>query len=194
MVKLFYFILSFMIGSIPFGWIIYKLTEGKDIRSEGSRNIGAANVYRLKGKFYGILVLLLDASKGVITVLLAKYLFKEQFFWSLSALFAVTGHIFSPFLSFRGGKGVATSIGALALLSFKTFFIAIFFVLAILFSTRIVSLSSLTFSLLYPILFIFLERSLPNSIPIFLISFLIFMRHRENIERLIEKKERKIEI
>ncbi len=191
---MFYLILSFMIGSIPFGWIIYRLTEKKDIRGEGSGNIGAANVYRLKGKFYGIAVLLLDASKGVISVLLSKYLFKEQFFWSLSALFAVSGHIFSPFLSFRGGKGVATSMGALALLSYKTFLITIFPVLLVLFSTRIVSLSSLTFSLFYLILFIFLEKSLPTSIPIFLITLLIFLRHKENIIRLVEKKERRIEI
>jgi glycerol-3-phosphate acyltransferase PlsY len=183
-----------MIGSIPFGWIIYRLTEKKDIRGEGSGNIGAANVYRLKGKLYGIAVLLLDASKGVISVLLSKYLFKEQFFWALSALLAVSGHIFSPFLSFKGGKGVATSMGALALLSYKTFLITIFPVLLVLFSTRIVSLSSLTFSSLYPILFIFLEKSLPNSIPIFLITLLIFLRHKENIIRLVEKKERRIEI
>jgi glycerol-3-phosphate acyltransferase PlsY len=194
MVRFIYFILFFLIGSIPFGWIIYKLTEKKDIRKEGSGNIGAANVYRLKGKFYGVLVLLLDASKGVISLILSKYLFRDQLFWALSAFFVVSGHIFSPFLSFKGGKGVATSMGALAILSFKTFIIAIFPVLAILFSTRIVSISSLTFSILYPILFILLEKSLTNSIPIFLISLLIFARHKENIVRIIEKRERRIEI
>ncbi len=181
-------------GSIPFGWIIYKLTEKKDIRKEGSGNIGAANIYRLKGKFFGILVLLLDASKGMIAVLVAKSIFKDYIFLTLSALFAVSGHIFSPFLSFRGGKGVATSMGALAVLSIKTFLITLLPVIIVLFVTRIVSLSSLTFSFIYPFLFIFFEKSFYNSFPIFIITFLIFLRHRDNIIRLLEKRERRIEI
>ncbi len=189
-----YFILFFLIGSIPFGWIIYKLTEKKDIREEGSGNIGAANIYRLKGKIFGILVLLLDASKGIITVLIAKSIFKDQILLTLSALIAVSGHIFSPFLSFKGGKGVATSMGALAGLSVKTFLITLFPVIIALFTTRIVSLSSLTFSFIYPFLFIFIEKSFYNSFPIFIITLLILLRHRENIIRLMEKRERRIEI
>lgn len=181
-------------GSIPFGWIIFRLTEKKDLRKVGSGNIGAANVYRLKGKFFGILVLLLDASKGFFAVLIAGYLFKERYLLALSALFAVSGHIFSPFLSFKGGKGVATSLGSLLVLSPKTFLFAIFPVLLILFITRIVSLSSLTFSLLYPIIFVFSESSFSTALPIFIMSFLIFFRHRENIFRLINKEERRIEI
>lgn len=191
---MFSFILFFLIGSIPFGWIIYKLTEKRDIRKEGSGNIGAANIYRLKGKFYGILVLFLDALKGVIAIIIAKSLFESQLFMALSALTVVSGHIFSPFLSFKGGKGVATSLGSLAVLSPKVFLITIIPVILILFLSRIVSLASLTFAFLYPFLFVFLGNSLYTSLPVFSISLIVFIRHKENILRLIKGNERRIAI
>ncbi len=188
------FVLFFLLGAIPFGWIIYKITANKDIRKEGSGNIGAANVYRLKGKVYGIIVLMLDASKGLLAVLISKYAFKDPLFWSLSALFTVLGHIFSPFLSFKGGKGVATAMGALAVISPKAFLISLLPTIILLFGTKIVSTASMAYSLLYPITFLFMEKTYSSSIPIFLISLLILYRHKDNIQRLIKKKERRIEI
>ncbi|MGQ9617730.1 MAG: glycerol-3-phosphate 1-O-acyltransferase PlsY [Candidatus Aminicenantia bacterium] len=194
MKDLIYLLLFFFIGSIPFGWIIYKITEKKDIRKEGSGNIGATNIYRLKGKFYGILVLLLDASKGILTILISKSVFKDPFLWTISALMAVSGHIFSPFLLFKGGKGVATAIGALALISPLVFIISFIPSGVLLFTTRTVSITSLTFSLLYPFIFCYLEKSLFSTAPIFLITFLIYVRHKDNIKRIFKKREIKIKI
>ena len=184
-------VLSFFLGSIPFGYLVGKL-KGVDVRNYGSGNIGATNVSRVLGKKWGLLVLFLDALKGVLAVFLAKVFSLPQEFQIAAGVLAVAGHCFSPWLKFKGGKGVATALGAFLVISPKITLLSLIIFLAVFFSTRYVSLSSITAALSYPILFKFIER--PSSLSFILISLgalLIVFKHRSNIERLLKGEEKK---
>ena len=184
-------VLPFFISSIPFGYVIGKL-KGVDIRQHGSGNIGATNVSRVLGKKYGALVLILDALKGALSVLAVKLYGLPFEYQVLAGLFAVLGHCFSPFLRFKGGKGVATGLGAFIVISPKITLLAFFIFLAVFLLTRYVSLSSITAALSYPILFRFLER--PSELSFILVSLtslVIVAKHHSNIERLLKGEEKK---
>ena len=184
-------VLPFFISSIPFGYVIGKL-KGVDIRQHGSGNIGATNVSRVLGKKYGALVLILDALKGALPVLAVKLSGLPFEYQVLAGLFAVLGHCFSPFLRFKGGKGVATGLGAFIVISPKITLLAFFIFLAVFLLTRYVSLSSITAALSYPILFRFLEK--PSELSFILVSLtslVIVAKHHSNIERLLKGEEKK---
>ena len=184
-------VLPFFISSIPFGYVIGKL-KGIDIRQHGSGNIGATNVSRVLGKKYGALVLVLDALKGALPVLAVKLYGLPFEYQVLAGLFAVLGHCFSPFLRFKGGKGVATGLGAFIVISPKITLLAFFIFLAVFLLTRYVSLSSITAALSYPILFRFLEK--PSELSFILVSLtslVIVAKHHSNIERLLKGEEKK---
>ena len=184
-------VLPFFISSIPFGYVIGKL-KGVDIRQHGSGNIGATNVSRVLGKKFGALVLILDALKGVLSVLAVKLSGLPLEYQVLAGLFAVLGHCFSPFLRFKGGKGVATGLGAFIVISPKITLLAFFIFLAVFLLTRYVSLSSITAALSYPILFRFLEKPSEFSfILVSLTSLVIVAKHHSNIERLLKGEEKK---
>jgi acyl phosphate:glycerol-3-phosphate acyltransferase len=188
---------AYLLGSIPFGYLIAK-SKGVDIRSVGSGNIGATNVIRAVGKTAGIVVFLLDVSKGLIPSLVAHHLIQrpewlgsQQEFAFIAGLTAVLGHCLSPFLGFKGGKGVATALGAMfgasplvALTVFAIFLLS----LAI---SRYVSLSSLIAACALP-LFGWLYEDPPTLIGAYIVlAVLLFLRHRSNIKRLMDGTESK---
>ncbi len=192
-------VVPYLLGSIPFGYILVKLKLGKDIRELGSGNIGATNVARvLNSQLWGRFVLFLDLLKGLISVFIAGIVFPDNSMAIISAaLFAIIGHIFPLYIGFRGGKGVATAIGVFLGVSF--FYHTLFYILlAGLFSwllayrlTGFVSIASIIMSLLVLVGSIFFIKPLAIKIMGVIISILILYRHRGNINRLIKGQEKK---
>ncbi len=184
-------VLGYLLGSIPFGFILVRSFRGEDIRKAGSGNIGATNVAR-SSPLLGVLTLILDALKGFAAVALTAYLFPgKTSLAATAALLAIVGHIFPLWLNFRGGKGVATGLGSFILLAPKAVLLAlaIFAILVLLF--RYVSLSSMVAVILFPILALLLGPHLDNR-ALFLMacaSLLIVLRHHANIRRLIAGTE-----
>ena len=184
-------IISYLMGSIPFGFILTKIFLKKDIREIGSGNIGATNALRTGNKIIGYLTLILDILKAVIPVLYVKFFFQESIY--ISSLCAFLGHVFPIWLKFRGGKGVATYVGIL--FSINLYFGVIFLVSwAITFLvSKYSSLSSLIASASIPIYLLILSRF--DQVFFFTTMFiLIFFTHRENIKRLKNKEETKTKI
>ena len=194
---------AYLLGSIPFGYLIVKATRGDDIRETGSGGTGATNVSRRAGKLAGIATLLLDAVKGAAAVLIVKNLlgvtYIDSSWWvSLAAVAVILGHIFPIWLRFRGGKGVATGVGVfLVLAPIAVGFAAVFFLL-IVWRTRYVSLGSIIAAATIP-LFIWLQhlfiRPVGPLIPTMAAAaagaILIIFAHRENLRRLAEGTESK---
>jgi glycerol-3-phosphate acyltransferase PlsY len=183
-------ILSYLIGSIPFGFILTKIFLKKDIRDIGSGNIGATNALRTGNKSLGYGTLFLDVIKAVIPVIYVKLNYSDYIF--IASLCTFLGHIFPIWLKFKGGKGVATYIGILFSINLTIgfIFIAVWFFTFLI--SKYSSLSSLFGSLSVPIyLFFFTSQNLV----FFLIMFiLIFYTHRENVKRLKNKEENKTKI
>lgn len=185
------FSLSYLIGSIPFGIIVTKIAKTEDIRKNGSGNIGATNVTRVAGKKLGATVLLLDMVKGMLVGLLAeRYSLYDMKITSICASLAVIGHIFPVWLSFKGGKGVATGFGtALALIPLQAF-LALLVWITIFLMTRISSLSAIAAVSMLPfIVFGFKPASEYYLIYSIIISLLIFIKHKQNIIRLLKGEE-----
>lgn len=185
-------IFSFLLGSIPFGFLICRYTLGVDIRKLGSGNIGTTNVMRIAGPTIGILVLVLDTSKGLIPVLLAKAFSFPPIWVVFAGIFAILGHIFSPFIGFKGGRGVATGLGVVIgiapLIALALFLI--WGVVVLIF--RYVSLASLTSAFAFPLLMTFTNQPLPYLLLSFIISTLVIVRHKPNLERLFKGQEHKL--
>ncbi len=184
-------LISYLMGSIPFGLILTKIFLKKDIREIGSGNIGATNALRTGNKVIGYSTLSLDVFKAVIPVLYVKFNFPELVY--ISSLSAFIGHVFPIWLKFIGGKGVATYVGIL--FSINYFFGIIFIVswLIIFFISKYSSLGSILSSLTIPI-FIFLNSSYENQYFFIIMFVLILYTHRENVKRLINKEESKTKI
>ena len=181
---------SYLIGSIPFGLVVAKTFKGIDPRKAGSGNIGSTNVARLCGWPCGLLTLFCDIMKGTLPVLIAVYLLPDQFMQSLVALAAVLGHIKSPFLGFKGGKGVATTIGALIPLAFLPLLCAVACFFVVVFITRYVSLSSMTMSVALVVFYAVFGhwQLLPLGV---VLAAMIIWAHRSNIGRLLRGEESK---
>jgi len=182
-------IFAYFIGSIPTGVILAKAFSDVDPRTQGSRNIGAANVYRTAGKILGILTLLGDILKGLIPVALARATLDSYIWIGAVALVAFLGHLYSIFLKFRGGKGIATGLGVFLALSPLPAILSFLVFAAVVYKWRYVSLGSLTATASFPI---FLALLNPHKIYIpfaIIIAVLIFYRHHENIERLLAGTE-----
>tara|TARA_Y100000590_G_C15165325_1_gene805196 strand:- start:13 stop:594 length:582 start_codon:yes stop_codon:yes gene_type:complete len=185
------FLLSYLSGSIPFGLITTKLFLNKDIRKIGSKNIGATNVLRAGNKFIASLTLFLDVFKGIAPLLITNYYFPNLIY--LSALMAFLGHIFPVWLKFKGGKGVATYLGIVFVLSLK---LGLFFCLSwilILFITKYSSFSSIISALII-FLISFLENNFELNSFLFITFVIILYTHRQNIVRLKNKTEDKIKL
>ena len=184
-------LVSYLIGSIPFGFLLTKIFLNKDIRNIGSGNIGATNALRTGNKKIGFSTLILDVLKAAITIIFVKFNYSEFIF--ISSLCVFLGHVFPIWLKFKGGKGVATYIGILFSINLTYGLIFIIIWLIVFFIFKYSSLSSIIASLSIPLyLFIFL-----NSLNLFFFSImliLIFFTHRENIKRLINKEESKTKI
>ncbi|MBQ4480707.1 MAG: glycerol-3-phosphate 1-O-acyltransferase PlsY [Victivallales bacterium] len=197
---IFMLLCGYIAGSIPFGFLIGML-NGIDIRKYGSHNIGATNVTRVLGIAYGRVCFFLDFLKGVLPVLLIGYGYGRHSLigsaWGgvLVAIGCVLGHMFPCWLNFKGGKGVATSIGALIVLAFWPVIIALLVWWYVYQTTKIVSLASLATAIATPVAALVL-RLLGWShthwltiVLMFIIGAIIFWRHRENIDRLLHGKE-----
>ncbi len=182
---------SYLIGSIPFGFLLTKFFLKKDIRDIGSGNIGATNALRTGNKAIGYSTLSLDILKAVLPVIFIKFNYPDYIY--LSSLCVFIGHVFPLWLKFKGGKGIATYVGILFCIDLMFGLIFIFTWLIIYLIFKYSSLSSLIASLSIPAyLLLFLNG---KNIFFFLIMFvLIFFTHRENIKRLINKEESKTKI
>ena len=181
---------GFFLGSLPFGFWLAQV-KGVDIRKKGSGNIGATNVGRILGKEWGYLVFALDALKGWLAVWVAAEFFQAGDVGSvLTGMAAVAGHVFSPWLNFKGGKGVATSAGVLLGLAPAVLFLTAFIWGVSFAIKRIVSVSSLLAATAFPFLVMYLE---PGRKALLLASFalggLVWYRHRDNLQRLMAGTE-----
>ncbi len=198
-------IVSYLLGTIPAAYLIVKLTMGEDIRQKGSRNIGAMNSYEVSGKkWIGITVLLIDLTKGILSVLLAKYISNNDFFGvALASVFAVMGHNFNIFLGFKGGRGLATAAGSSLLINplFVLHWV-IMWILGFFVIKRNVHVGNLVASVFAPVLvfstpeslfetttFVLYENSLHLKILSAIICFIILTRHIQPIKELIAQSK-----
>ncbi len=184
-------LISFVIGSIPFGVVIARL-RGVDLKKAGSGNIGATNVLRTMGKGPAFLTLAGDVLKGVLPVAAAGYLTNDSIAEGLVGLAAILGHTFSLFLRFRGGKGVATSIGVLLAYSPKAALVTVFIWLAVIIVTRYSSMGAIVSFGVLPLTIFLLDYSKEKLIISVIITSLLMIRHVDNINRLLRGTESKI--
>ena len=180
--------ISYLIGSIPTGLLLGKV-YGIDVRSEGSGNIGATNLYRTVGRKVGIITLIGDCLKGFIPVLAVKSSTLPPDHAAWVGLAAFCGHVFSVFLKFKGGKGVATALGVFLALSPRVVAIAIALFAALMFFWRYVSLGSIGAAAVIPLAVYFLGGSSVLTVVTLVIAVVVIFRHHENIRRLIAGTE-----
>ena len=195
-------IIAYAIGSISFGVIISKKMTGEDVREKGSQSSGATNMLRSVGKKAAALTLLFDILKGVVSIALALIIGKMNpelnpaILVQIAALFVVIGHTFPIFFGFKGGKGVATSLGVLLLINWKIGLICLVFALILMALTQMVSLGSIASAILFPVLTIFIHECyiVPGNYIIFsiLIGAFVVYNHRANIQRLLNGTENKL--
>lgn len=190
-------LLAYFFGSIPSGVWIGKTFKGIDIRTVGSKNSGATNAYRNLGAVYGIMTLVIDALKGYLPLLVASKMGVSEKYIVVIGLIAILGHSFSCFLNFKGGKGVATSLGVFLFLAPKAIGIATLGFLIVVFFTRYVSLSSITAAIILPIMTMILpakdgvDKFTLSILSVFIGVFVIY-KHKTNITRLLNGTESKI--
>jgi len=198
-------VVSYLLGSIPFGYLLVRMFRGVDVRQTGSGNIGATNVARTGSKGLAIVTLVLDALKGYVAVLFALGLaqsprFSPEIlrpetsysFAALAALCAILGHMFTPWLLFRGGKGVATAVGAFTAIAPRAVLISLALFLLIVAVTRYISLGSMVGAAVFPFAAWWLNPFTRTATVLVLMSapsLLIILRHKDNIRRLMAGNE-----
>lgn len=183
-------LLAYMLGSIPFGYILVKASAGKDIRSYGSGNIGATNVFR-QSRLSGVLTLVLDAGKGYLAVLLAGWLGGDMEWQAAAAVCAIIGHVFTIWLRFKGGKGVATAFGAYVALSPLALLTTLGVFILILLLTRYISAASIGATALFPIWAYVYGEPAPLLLGAIAGGVLIIVMHHQNVRRLLSGTENK---
>lgn len=193
-------LIAYLLGSIPFGVLIVKLSGGGDVRHAGSGNIGAANVTRVAGPLSGILTLLLDAGKGYLAVWIARRISGGSIRWiTIAAVAVILGHMFSVWLRFRGGKGVATGLGAYILISPTAVAAAVVVWIVVAIFWRYVSLASMAAAAALPLLVyaLYAPGFAPTrelSLATVTVSVLVIWKHRENMQRLIAGTESQLRL
>jgi len=191
-------LLAYLLGAIPFGYLIAKGRGGEDIRAAGSGNIGATNVMRVVGAGAGAITLLLDAAKGYFAVWLAGRVTEGNVTWMMvAALAVILGHLFPVWLKFRGGRGVATGLGALLVICATAVLAAAVIWLVVVFIWRYVSVGSIVASAALPLLTYWLyapgyEPPWPVSLGVTLAALLIIAKHRPNLARLMAGTESRL--
>lgn len=194
---------GYLLGAIPFGFLLVKIFRGEDIRLSGSGNIGATNVARSGASGLGLATLILDALKGFLAVWFASFLGSSAYnscgttpcvpairLMSVAALAAVLGHIFPVWLRFKGGKGVAVAIGAFGLLFPMALLITLLAFIVVVAISRYVSLGSILGAIIFPLAAYFVEHAnLPSVLLVSAIGALIVLKHSENIRRLLAGNE-----
>lgn len=213
-------IVSYLLGSIPFGYLLVRVFKGVDVRATGSGNIGATNVARTGSKGLAIATLLLDALKGYVAVEVAFRIGGGYVpYWlgppigtaaemptvveamrlayrgaAFAALFAILGHMFTPWLRFKGGKGVATALGAFAALAPGAVLVSLVVFILVVLATRYVSLGSILAAAVFPVAVWYLNPLMRTPGIMLLVTFsaiLVILRHKDNIRRLLEGTENK---
>jgi acyl phosphate:glycerol-3-phosphate acyltransferase len=190
-------LIAYLIGSIPFGYLIVKLKEGRDVRSSGSGNIGATNVLRTAGRGSAVLTLLFDAAKGYLAVWLAGWTSHDApQAVALAAIAAVLGHLLPVFLKFKGGKGVSTVLGVFLYVSPPPILIAAGSFLCVVVVSRYASLGSVVSAVVFPAAYLLLSYPGNSSWWLLLAALvcpgLVIVKHHENIQRLWAGTERKL--
>lgn len=189
-------IIAYLLGSINTSIIVGKKMAGVDIRKSGSGNAGATNALRTLGKKAGIIVLIGDILKAVVAILIAILISKitkaddEVILKQIAGFFVVLGHNFPIFYGFKGGKGIATSLGVILLINVKIGLICLVFALIIMALTRIVSLGSILAAILFPVLTLILDTK--YFIFSLIIALLVIFKHRANIKRIMEGQENRL--
>ena len=181
-------VIFYLVGSIPTGLLLGK-AYGIDVRKEGSGNIGATNLYRTLGRKVGVMTLIGDCLKGLVPVMAIKYSTLPPEYAALVGLSAFSGHVFSMFLRFRGGKGVATALGVFLALAPMAVAIAIAVFAALMFAWRYVSLGSICAAAVMPVAVALLGGSRTLVVVTLLIAVVVIVRHHENIRRLLAGTE-----
>ena len=191
-IKTVFLILSYLAGSIPFGFVLTRYYAGIDIRAKGSGNIGFTNVLRVVGKKTAFLTLAGDTLKGFLPVVAAKLFFNDNNLAAAAGIISIIGHDFPVFLRFKGGKGVATSFGALfGLMPFAgVFTLAIW--LTVFYLWKYSSLAAITSYLILPLIIVFVDFTSTNIAFALLITILLLIKHVKNIKRLLNGTESKI--
>ena len=201
-------VMAYLLGSIPFGYLLVRIFRGEDIRLTGSGNIGATNVARSGAKGLGIATLALDALKGALAVWLAALLAGSKYnlcgdfvqhpcapalrLMSLAALFAVLGHVFPLWLHFKGGKGVATALGVFCVLFPAATLVTLAIFILVVALTRYVSLGSILGAIAFPAAAYFLQNTDAMSMLLAsLVSVIVILKHHQNISRLLSGTENK---
>lgn len=203
-------LIAYLVGSISFSVIFSKKFAGVDVRTKGSGNAGSTNVLRVAGKKAALCTLICDVLKGVVAVLIAFLIGKiikadsniAAILCELAGLFVVIGHTFPVFFKFKGGKGVATSLGVLLTINWRLGLICLVFALIIMIITRIVSLGSILAAVLFPVLCLFVpwsfivssESHLSYMIFAIILALLVIFNHRSNIARLRNGTENKLNL
>lgn len=199
-------VMAYLLGSIPFGYLLVRIFRGEDIRLTGSGNIGATNVARSGAKGLGIATLVLDALKGALAVWLAAILAGSRYnlcgdfiafpcapalrLMSLAALFAVLGHVFPVWLRFKGGKGVATALGVFCVLFPAAILVALAIFILVVAVTRYVSLGSILGAIAFPAAAYFLQNTDAMSLLLASsVSLIVVLKHHQNIGRLLSGTE-----
>ena len=195
-------IIAYLIGSVNFSIIISKKMAGFDVREKGSGNAGSTNVLRTVGKKAAALTLVCDCLKGVVAILIAFIVGKifanldSSLLVQLAGIFVILGHTFPVFFKFKGGKGVATSLGVLLLINWQIGLICLVFALVLMALTRFVSLGSVGAAILFPVLTIFINTNylVPGNYILFgiIIAALVIFNHRTNVKRLLKGNENKL--
>jgi glycerol-3-phosphate acyltransferase PlsY len=209
MLPLLLFLSAYLIGSIPFSFIVAKLAAGKDVREHGSRNVGATNVARTAGRVPGVVALLLDLAKGYGAVMLARWMvtlpawpfeaglqpWQSREMWiALAALLAVLGHVYPVWLRFQGGKGVATAAGVFLALAPVVVLAALIVFAIVLLAFRFVSLASIAAAAAIPLLFRYMLAGAPfwRIVASIAIALIVIGKHHSNIARLARGTERRL--
>jgi glycerol-3-phosphate acyltransferase PlsY len=190
--KIIFAIFSYLLGSFPTGYILYFLSEKKDIRGFGSQSIGATNMLRLKGWIFAIPVIIIDIMKGFLPVFLALKIFPDKRYALLCGFLAVLGHCYPIYIKLKGGKGVATAVGVYSALALQPLLIGIGVFIIIIALTRYVSLGSILAMLSLPVSTHFILGSVEITLLGIGIFLLIAFRHGGNIRRLMQGNERKL--
>ena len=201
--------LAYLIGSIPFSWLVARFLSGKDVRREGSGNVGATNVARTAGRGAGVLALLLDIAKGYAVIAIARWIvlrpewpfepgisaWQSREFWiALAGLIGVLAHMFPVWLRFHGGKGVATAAGVILALDPRVFAATIIVFAIVVIVSRMVSLGSIVSAASIPLLFRFVAYAAPfwRIVMSIGIALAVIVKHHSNIARLVQGSERKL--
>lgn len=199
MEMIYFGVIAYIFGAIPCGVWIGKIFKNIDIRKYGSYNSGATNAYRVLGRKYGAMVLLLDALKGFIPLLIAKFYGISGVNLIILGFIAILGHSFSIFLKFKGGKGVATSLGVFLFLMPKVIVVLLTIFIVTVTLTKYISLGSIVCSAMLPILAYFMPITYPETrkelvIISFLIGLFVIYKHKTNIVRIYKGEENRFNL